>query len=552
MRSIPRAEDAHFRSEANTLKARLQEGTRERVFDVLEEWEEATEGLHDRPICVLVGEAGTGKSTIASEFSKRLQERGRLGASFFFTRGVQDLNSPRKFFSTIASQLAVSQQALRIPVIEAAREHLRTATLQQLEHEFQDLILKPLAALPSSHPAFFVVVDALDECTEEGPELVPTLLRLLLSCATRARSPLRVFLTSRPEPYYIHTVFSTPDVNLRISRINIQDFRDSVDRDVETLILARLREQDTSKRWSEENPSIVSTLVQRSDGLFIYARTAVDFILEDLSDLEYRYGLLMSAFFSLDGLYKTILDNVLSPQDRRYAPMMERLKRVLGYLVVLQESEGISPKTLEELTGMRSKESVPILNKLRSVVFFEHDNINAPFRIVHATFREFLADASRSGEAFHVDEVHEHGILADGCVNVCKTFVDAHWQDVMGPQLLLRLLSEALPDVKRSPHVEYAGKYFRHHHERQPTIKIRENDHLPATSIAQFVVLEEPGCMWGMMASVLGSLRNPGLPTQSRIVDALSIPCTSNVNIEVCSILHDGCLNHIHSMMAII
>ena len=81
----------------------------------------------------MIGEAGTGKSTIASQFAKRFEGRGPLGASFFFTRGVQYLNSPRKFFSTVASQLARSQSALRIPVINAAREHLKTATLQQLE-----------------------------------------------------------------------------------------------------------------------------------------------------------------------------------------------------------------------------------------------------------------------------------------------------------------------------------------------------------------------------------------------------------------------------------
>ncbi|TFK84875.1 hypothetical protein K466DRAFT_588532 [Polyporus arcularius HHB13444] len=118
--SIPRAEDAHFLAAANTTKARFQQGTRELVFDCLEEWEDAQfenteQGNWPVPVCVLVGHAGTGKSIIASEFSRRLQERGRLGASFFFTRGVQDLNSPRKVFSTIFYQLARSQQLLRGP-----------------------------------------------------------------------------------------------------------------------------------------------------------------------------------------------------------------------------------------------------------------------------------------------------------------------------------------------------------------------------------------------------------------------------------------------------
>ena len=553
LESIPKAEKAHYKSDAHYSKSRLQEGTREQIFKILKKWEEEhAKGMQAQPVCVLVGEAGTGKSTIAWEFSKRLQARGRLGASFFFARGVQDLNSPRMFFSTIASQLAISQNALRTPVINAAREHLKVTTTQQLEDEFNDLILKPLSALPISHPPVFVVVDALDECTEQGPVLVPTLLRLLLSCAMCARSPLRVFLTSRPEPHYIHGVLHAPDLNAHISGISIQKFRDSVDKDMEALIRARLLQDPhgPSGRWLEENPSIVSTLVQHSDGLFIYARTAVDFILSDLSDLQHRYELLMTTFTSLDGLYRTVLESVLSPDERYYPSMQNRFKRVLEYLVALQEPHGISPKTLEALTGMKSADSIPILNKLRSVVFFEHDNVDACFRIVHATFQEFLVDQLRSGEAFHVNSEHAHGLLADSCMEVCKTFVDAHWKGFTGLHLLLELLSKPLPETSDAPHLQYAARYFCYHHERQSLVLSQEtkdtqvpSDHgsLPETSIARFVVLREPGNMWKMMATILQSFRH-SLPAQERMIDTLSIPCISVGNITVGAIpMFNGC-----------
>ncbi|RDX49649.1 hypothetical protein OH76DRAFT_1329040, partial [Lentinus brumalis] len=161
-----RADGALYRSAANAMKARFLEGTREQIFGWLEEWvagHAARTRTHS--ICVLVGEAGTGKSTIASEFSKRLEEQGRLGASFFFTRGTQDLNSPAKVFSTIASQLARSQPSLRVPVVDAAREHLKRGALQQLEQEFEDLVRRPLSTLSSiDHAPIFVIVDALDEC----------------------------------------------------------------------------------------------------------------------------------------------------------------------------------------------------------------------------------------------------------------------------------------------------------------------------------------------------------------------------------------------------
>ncbi|TFK84890.1 hypothetical protein K466DRAFT_464235, partial [Polyporus arcularius HHB13444] len=397
--------DAHYLSATNTMKARLQEGTREEILQYLEEWERIQSreaGNDEDPVCVLIGEAGTGKSTIASEFAKRLKERGRLGASFFFTRGVQDLNTPNKVFSTIAWQLAQSQPALRGAVVDAAREHLKIGTLQRLEHQFKDLVDKPLSLLSSSHPLIFVVIDGLDECTEDGPELVPTLLRLLLSAAVRPGSPLRVFLALRPEPRYIHDVLHAFEIKPHTAVISIQDFRDSVDRDIDRFIRAKLAKHKTSQAWSDADPYRVATLVERSEGLFVYARTAINFILADLdlALIQERYSLLETVKGSFTGLdplytlYRTVLESVLPPQER-YAKMQARLTRVLGYLVALQDPIGVSPATLEKLTGMPTTESVPILNKLRSLILFERDNVNSPFRIIHATFREFLVEPSR-------------------------------------------------------------------------------------------------------------------------------------------------------------
>ncbi len=483
--TIPRAEDAHYLSAANAMKARLEQGTRQQVLDRLEEWEEQQIAISGtQPVCVLVGEAGTGKSTIASEFSKRLQGRGRLGASFFFTRGVQDLNSPRKVFSTIATQLARSQPALRVPVVDAAREHLKTTSLQQLEQEFDDLIRKPLGTLSPSHAPIFVVVDALDECTEEGRDLVPELLKLLLSeVALQTQSPLRVLLTSRPEPHYIHDALSASELKPRISFINIQTFRDSVDRDIELFIRARLVANAPSKNWSDKDPTVVLALVKKSDGLFVYARTAVDFILTDLDQslIQERYETLMRVegtfgLAPLDMLYCAVLENVF-PLQSRVAGMHDRLKRVLEYLVALQDPKGVSPATLEMLTDMPTTESVPILNKLRSIVLFERGNVESPFRIIHATFREFLVDKSRSGEVFYVNAEQVHGRLADDCMEVVRSYLDDSWPDHTGtPDILCRLFSQGAGRLAVSPYVQYAYTFHDHHlrhapHMQPPTLR---------------------------------------------------------------------------------
>ena len=83
----------------------------------------------------------------------------------------------------------------------------------------------------------------------------------------------------------------------------------------------------------------------------------------------------LQGLLALDSLYRTVLEGVLSAADSSRV-VQKRLRRVLKYLVTLQDPDGISPATLEKLTNMPTTESVPILNKLRSVIFFERDSVD--------------------------------------------------------------------------------------------------------------------------------------------------------------------------------
>ncbi|KAJ7899378.1 hypothetical protein B0H13DRAFT_1466205, partial [Mycena leptocephala] len=59
------------------------------------------------PIVWLHGPAGAGKSAIAQSLCQKLEEEGRLGASFFFKRGHQSRGHAKRFIATIAYQLAL-------------------------------------------------------------------------------------------------------------------------------------------------------------------------------------------------------------------------------------------------------------------------------------------------------------------------------------------------------------------------------------------------------------------------------------------------------------
>jgi hypothetical protein len=73
--------------------------------------------------------AGTGKSTIARTIANEYDKAGRLGASFFFTRGAGDLASSSKLFTSLARQLIDKELDFRHYVCEAI---LNNTSISQL------------------------------------------------------------------------------------------------------------------------------------------------------------------------------------------------------------------------------------------------------------------------------------------------------------------------------------------------------------------------------------------------------------------------------------
>ena len=80
------------------------EGTRLQTLQSIDEWVNA-EGYPN--VLLLIGGAGTGKSTIATTVAGRYQRRSQLGCHIFFLRGSSD---PGNVIESIAYSLAVYSQ----------------------------------------------------------------------------------------------------------------------------------------------------------------------------------------------------------------------------------------------------------------------------------------------------------------------------------------------------------------------------------------------------------------------------------------------------------
>ena len=105
--------------------------------------------------------------------ARRYSDQGRLGTSFFFSRGGEDVGHAGKFVTTIALQLANSIPMLQRIISEVIRERSDIAS-HSLSDQWRQLVLRPLSKLTGdSYPSssYVLVVDALDECLDYSATL---------------------------------------------------------------------------------------------------------------------------------------------------------------------------------------------------------------------------------------------------------------------------------------------------------------------------------------------------------------------------------------------
>ena len=470
LEALPHA-DASYRASVNTQKGNFLPGTRSELFSELDAWAEGRPDLSSKSICVLTGGAGTGKSTIASEFARRLDDCGTYGASFFFVRGVAELSSTRLFFPTLAYQLAHSQDALRKPIIIAAREHLKRGKHQQMKYEGTNLVERPISEVDSEHPAVFLIVDAVDECTDHTAELVPRLLRILISCVQHAPFPLRVFLTSRPEHVVEHTLLKNSAAVHKISLHNQSP--NSVTHDISLFLRDRLSQTTSGEALLKQQPDVVDRLAERADGLFVYARTAMDFLDSYPDHFEERLDQLLDdgsavpdvPLRPLDDLYLTVLETAFPPMHmERQNALRARVDAVLGSIALLRDH--LSPRDLEALTCLPYKDIASVLYQLRSVILFDREKPDEPFRPMHASFPQFLVDPARCTNALYVvNTKRQHARLAEGCLRVLTASLSRNMIKLEDPGVCLADVPDLAARVRAhvEPHVRYACVHWAVH-----------------------------------------------------------------------------------------
>jgi hypothetical protein len=391
--------------------------TRIHLQQQIHDWIDGNDG---HTIFWLNGLAGTGKSTIARTIAHNCFQQGRLGASFFFSKGGGDISHASKFFTTIAAQLSEESQYLKRCIYDAMKENKSIAT-QSYVNQWRQLILGPLSKLDRGYRpfSFVFVIDAMDECESDADILL--ILQLLVEAHSLKKVRLRVFLTSRPDTPIRHGFDQiSEDKHRHIVLHNISTL--VINHDISVFLTYELgligRGNYFPDNWL--GLDVIADLVQKANGLFIWAATACRFIgggplakkrvaaiLAGEIDAESPEG-------HLNHLYKSVLQSSI-PQN--YSEKFKQelyilLRNILGSVAIL-----LSPLSVNSLSILLNEESVGVAIKdLHAIIDIPKDQ-NQQLRLHHPSFRDFLLNKDRCGE-FWVNEKEAHQILATSCIQL--------------------------------------------------------------------------------------------------------------------------------------
>lgn len=189
------------------------------------------------------------------------------------------------------------------------------------------------------------------------------------------------------------------------------------------------QERSLDASWPGEE--IISQLVQKACGLFIWAATTCRFIREGKHFADRRLNTILKGSGSvatepekhLNEIYTTVLYHSVFPSytEEEKKESYRMLRHILGSIVIVFAP--LSVHSLHKLVHVTKEDVDQTLQDLHSVIDIPKDQTH-PLRLHHPSFRDFLLSIDRCKDAnFWVDEKQAHQMLVDSCLQVLSTFL---------------------------------------------------------------------------------------------------------------------------------
>ena len=476
-------------------------GTRETVLSEIESW---TRDFDKCPVFWLNGLAGTGKSTIAQTIAERVFAEGLLGASFFCSRDFEDRSNLRFIFPTLAFQLAHAYPNFRshlVPLLQSDPDVVHESLYSQMEK----LIVEPLRFTGVST---VIVIDALDECTDDEPQSV---ILSVMGRLVEKIPEVKFFITGRPEPR-IKSGFRLELLRPLTDVFILHDVEPSlINSDIRLFLRHELSELACRRNldgWPSNNH--IDLLCHRAGGLFVYAVATVKFLdsrfflptkqLEIIANFPENTAHEGKTQFqpnkTLDSLYLLILCETFSADD---PVIYSNFQSIIGTVMLLVNP--LPPSAIAELLNLETEEVMLYLTLIQSLLTLDEDP-NLPVHPFHKSFPDFITDPSRcTDRRFYISPVNLHFELTMNCLGVMNSSLEQNMLSL--PNYALNSEVEDLP-MRIKDHISVGLEYAcRSWHSHLTEVQGGVTD--VVSNLHSF--LKEKFLAWLEVVSVLGAVR---------------------------------------------
>ena len=393
---------SEFRGDIEYYAKRFQQGTREWVFDRVQNW------LDDRSsqnrVMVISGNAGVGKSVIAAVICKRMQEAGRLSGSHFCQYNNVRYCKPQLMIQSLACHLSHALPEFKRALGEQLSRNLGTDLNNMgVEELFALLFKEPLSAVGDPGRNMLMVIDGLDESEYQGRN---ELLDVIANQFCKLPIWIRFLVTTRPALNIAENLKHLKPFELKANdKENLEDVR--------IFCLKRLEHLVKPTNVGE----FVERLVLKSEGLMLYAHFLLLSITKNASIFNMG-DLVGSSPSGISSVYHSYFKRLECELLKELEIKEEHFLNLLSAITASREPlpVGFVSKVLVPGTDppLARRKVVRSLSSVSALLPIRDDCLH----VIHKSVKDWLTDVSCYGEhEFIVDENEGHRILAALCTD---------------------------------------------------------------------------------------------------------------------------------------
>ncbi|GAW11336.1 hypothetical protein ANO14919_006800 [Xylariales sp. No.14919] len=335
------------------------------------------------PVVWLHGKPGAGKSVICARLIDLLEDSGITTFSYFCKYHQSDT----------PSQIL---KALLLKIIESNPD-FSTIAFTEFVQKYREPSLRVLQTMltgAGDKQGFLhgiqtcrIVIDGLDECAQEEQKYIVEDLLQLVSVNSKGGN-CKLLISSRDVPKISRAVRKK---KRNVGMISLSNERASLDHTIQSFVENRLRdivnERESFQIGEKAIEDIVNIMINKADGMFLWAKLVLDSISE-VDSVRELHAAITSMPRELPQLYARILKTLV--RDGR----ADKVMRVLAWLVLVKRPL----KRHELLHGLSITPETPILNEWdvldRSIIDkckpLVEELPDGSITLIHFTVEEYL------------------------------------------------------------------------------------------------------------------------------------------------------------------